>query len=323
MRARIVGMTLIGLGAVALVAVVPTRAWVPLVPVDLPLDAEFGTVAVGEQVTYLDPVPLTERTSGDASVALRVRGDADTGDAGDHTAVWELVSTIDDADGTLIGTTTTVVCLDRRTAEAVDCVSESVDGERVDVQGLTVRFPIDTAQRDYDLWDTAVREAFPARFTGVESLRGLQVYRFEQEVPAQVIGSVSAPGTLLGSSADELPADVMYGNTRSLLVEPVTGVVVSSRETPVTLLRGPDGAPGAVLLSGTFASSEETVEDAVALVEDVRGEREILRTVVPWAAGGAGGILLAVGALLVARTRPVRADSADSAEDVRMPVPTA
>lgn len=323
MRARIVGWTLIGLGAIALAVAVLARVWAPLVPVDLPLDAEFATEALGEQVTYLDPVALGQRTSDDASIALRVRGDEDTGDAGDDTAVWEIVTATNDADGTLIGTTTTVACLDRRTAEAVDCVSESVDGERVDVQGLTVRFPIDTGRRDYDVWDATARQAFPARFAGAESLRGLQVYRFEQEVPAQVIASVPVPGPLLGATAPgDLPAEVVHSNTRSWLVEPVTGVVLSAGQSPDTRLRGADGAAGAVVVSGTFTTSDEAVDEALALVEDLRAEREVLRTVVPWVAAGAGGLLLLLGGLLVARTRPVRTEPVED-EPVRAPVPTA
>jgi hypothetical protein len=153
------------------------------------------------------------------------------------------------------------------------------------------------------------------------------VYRFEQEVPAQVVASVSVPGSLLGSAApvDDpagVPADVVYGATRSLLVEPVTGVVVSSQEVPNTWLRGPDGLPGAFLLSGTFTSSEESVDDALALVEEIRGQREVLRTAVPWAAGGTGSLLLLAGALVVARSRPARTESPED-EPARVPVPTA
>jgi hypothetical protein len=322
MRARMVGLTLVGLGALAVAGAVSARSALPLAAGALPLDAEFSTTALGDQVTFVDPVALAERTSGDTSVTVRVRGDAETGDAGDDIAVWEFLSTVDDADGTLVGTTTTVACLDRRTAEAVDCVSEAVDGERVDVRGLTVRFPFDTARRDYDVWDTTVRQAFPARFAGAETLRGLEVYRFEQEVPAQVIGSVSVPGPLLGSPAGTVAAEVLHSSDRTLLVEPVTGVVVSSQESPETRLRGPDGAAGAVLLSGTFATSDESLEDALALVADVRGERERLRDVVPWAAGGTGALLLAAGGLLVARGRGARTEIAED-EPVRTPVPAA
>lgn len=323
MRARIVGLTMTGLGVLAVVAAFTARSWVPLLPAELELEAAFGTASLGDRVSFVDPVDLELRTSDEASSWVKVSGDPDTGDAGDDVAVWDLVATVNDADGTLIGTTTTVACLDRRTAEAIDCVSESVDGERFDVRGLTVRFPIDTARRDYDVWDATTRQAFPARFAGAESLRGLQVYRFEQEVPAQVIASVSVPGPLLGSpSPGQFPAQVEHAATRSLLVEPVSGVIVSTEERPLTLLRGPDGAAGATLLSGTFTSSDVSIDNAVDRVEDVRGEREVLRTAFPWVAGGLGALLLAVGALVVARTRPARTEPAED-EPVREPVPAA
>lgn len=237
--------------------------------------------------------------------------------------MWELAATADDADGTLISTMTTVACLDRRTAEAVDCVSESVDGRRADVRGLTVRFPIDTARRDYDVWDARTQQAYPARFAGDERIRGLQVYRFEQEVPAQVVASVTVPGTLAGgTSTADVQADVVHSGTRTLLVEPVTGVIVSSTESPNTWLRGPEGLPGAFLLSGSFTSTDETVDEALDRVEQIRGEREVLRSVVPWAAGGIGAALLLAGALLLARARPARTETAED-EPVRAPVPAA
>lgn len=312
MRARIVGLTLVGVGALAVAAAVPAGSWSPLLPADLPLDERSATQLVGEQVTYLDPATLEARTSEDATVSTTVRGDDDTGDADDGTAVWEVVSTVDDADGTLIATTTTVACLDRRTAEAVDCVTESVDGERVDVQGLAGRFPSGTARRDYPVWDAAARQAFPARFAGAESFRDLQVYRFEQEVPAQVIGSVPVP--------DNPPTEIVHSATRSWLVEPVSGVVLQAQDSPVTVLRGPDGSAGATLLAGTFTTSEGSVDDAVALAGDVRADRGSLRTALAWGAAGTGAALLLAGGLLVARSRTTRTDPAED-EPVREPVP--
>lgn len=312
MRARIVGLTLVGVGALAVAAAVPAGSWSPLLPADLPLDERSATQLVGEQVTYLDPATLEARTTEDATVSTTVRGDDDTGDADDGTAVWEVVSTVDDADGTLIATTTTVACLDRRTAEAVDCVTESVDGERVDVQGLAVRFPSGTARRDYPVWDAAARQAFPARFAGAESFRDLQVYRFEQEVPAQVIGSVPVP--------DNPPTEIVHSATRSWLVEPVSGVVLQAQDSPVTVLRGPDGSAGATLLAGTFTTSEGSVDDAVALAGDVRADRGSLRTALTWGAAGTGAALLLAGGLLVARSRTTRTDPAED-EPVREPVP--
>jgi hypothetical protein len=325
MRAHVViGLVAIGLGGLAVVSAVagPARSWVPLSSGELRLDESFETEAAGRQVTYLDPVSVAEVTSEGVSMSLRVRGDEDTGEADDDTAVWEYRSTTDDANGALVATSTTVVCLDRRTAEAVDCGLGAADGDRVDIHGLTVRFPPDTGQRDYDLWDTTARQSFPARFAGTGRLEGLQVYRFEQEVPAQVIRSVPVPGDLVGSSEDELTAEVVYSTTRTLLVEPVSGVILSVEESPTTALRGPDGGPGAVLLAGTFRWSDETVEDAVARAADVRDERSGLRSAVAWVAGGVGAALLATGSVLVARRRPSDAEAVGD-EPARVAVPSA
>ncbi|MDT0275332.1 porin PorA family protein [Blastococcus goldschmidtiae] len=322
MRARVVGLAGIGLGGLAVVASVTAGSWVPLLPVQLPLDESFGTEALGREVTYLDPVTLAPVTSEDVATSVRVRGDEDTGAAGDRTAVWEYVSETSDADGTLVATSTTLVCLDRWTAEAVDCAGESVDGEPTDIRGLTVRFPADTERRDYDLWDTTARQPFPARFEGVERLDGRQVYRFEQEVPEQVIRSVPVPGRLVGSLEDEVFADVVHSSTRTVFVEPLSGVVVSEEESPVTALRGPDGTSGAVLLSGTSSWSEASVREALARAEDVRDERADLRTGVRWAAAGTGAALLALGALLATRRSPTQPHDAQD-EPVRVPVPSA
>ena len=322
MRTRVVGLVVMALGGLAVVAAVTVDAWVPLSPAKLRLDESFGTESVGEQVRYLDPAQFTEVTGAEVTMSVRVRGDEDTGAADDDTAVWEYASETSDADGTLVATSTTVVCLDRRSAEAGDCVGESVDGEPTDVRGLTVRFPADTRERDYDLWDPASRQSLPARYLGAERLDGVQVYRFEQEVPEQVIRSLPVPGLLVATVAGEVEADVVHRSTRTVLVEPVSGVVVSEEENPVTELRGPDGRAGAVLLAGTFGWSDASVDDALARAEDVRNERGELRTAVRWGATGTGAALVALGAVLAARRPTTPSDDARD-EPVRVPVPSA
>ncbi len=326
MRARVVGVAVIGLGGLAVAASLTAHSWVPLTPADLRLDESSEVTAEGRQVGYLDPVTLAPVTSDDVSVSVRVRGDEDAGDADEDTAVWEYVSETDDANGTLIATSTTVVCLDRRTAEAESCVVGSVDGERVELSGLTVRFPADTEQRDYDVWDTTARESFPARYVGAERLDGLQVYRFEQEVPEQVIRTAPVPGALVGSPEAEIPAEVVHSSSATLLVEPVSGVIVSVEERPVTALRAVDGTPGAVLLSGSFRTTDDAVDDAVGLAGEIADDRATLRSAVQWAAAAAGAALLALGALLLLRRRPTPAGShPDPAQDepTRVPVPSA
>ena len=60
MRARVVGLTVIGLGGLAVAASATAPSWVPLTPVDLRLDESSGTASAGEGVGYVDPVDLTQ-----------------------------------------------------------------------------------------------------------------------------------------------------------------------------------------------------------------------------------------------------------------------
>ena len=305
MGGRVAGWTLAGLGSLAI-------AVAPLVPAgssvagpSLPLAERYETVTQGFDVTFLDPVTLEQRTNEDVSTTVRVRGAARSGDAAGNTAVRRFDTTTRAADGTLIAPpTTTTACLDRHTAEAVDCSSAGVDGERIDVRGLTLAFPPDAPARDGMMWDGTVQASFPVRFLGGERFRGLDVRRYEQRVPDQVLRPVSVAGGLLGSSEERVPADVWYGVTRTLLVEPVSGVVVSTEEVSLTILRAPDGTPGPVVLGGAFRPSEESVTGAVARARQGLDRPEASGTAAPWITGGTGVLLLALGGLLVVRGRP-------------------
>ncbi|WP_409332998.1 DUF3068 domain-containing protein [Trujillonella humicola] len=321
MGARVVGLTLVGLGGCALSVAVLVGTWLAAEPPVLALDESYRTEAVG-QVTYLDPASLAVRTGNEVVVSVRVQGDAASGDAGDATAVWIAESSTEDADGTLVATTTTVACLDRRSVEARGCAAASVDGSPVQLSGLVLAFPPGTPARDLDVWDGTTGQALPARYAGTERFRGLEVLRFEQEVPEQVVRTVTVPGAITGGGAGFLSAEVVHRNSRTLLVEPVSGVVVRTEESPVTVLRGLDGAAGPVLLSGTLTTSEESAADAVGRAQEVLDRQRLLGAVVPWTAGGSGAALTVLGVLLVVRSRPAAAAQVED-EPARVPVPTA
>lgn len=320
MGARVAGRTLAGVGGVVLaVAVLATAASGSPAPV-LPLDEAYETVVEGSDVTLLDPVTLEQRTGQEVSVSVRVRGDADAGPADDDTAVRMSDTTVRTADGTLLSTSTTTACLDRRTVEAVDCPLEAVDGRRTDVRGLTLAFPPAAPVQDQRMWDDTAQASFPVRFLGTERFRGLEVERFEHQVPEQVLRSVTVPGPMVGSGEPTAQADVLYATTRSLLVEPVSGVVVATEDIRLTRLRAADGTLGAVLLGGAFASSEESVTDAVARARAAIGRQDDAGGSFPWVAAGAGVVLLVAGGLLVSRGRALPVEQGPGGP-VRHPVP--
>jgi hypothetical protein len=317
MRARTVGLGLLGLGAFLLAGAL--AVWVFLVPgvVKLPLDQTAEPTAVGTDVEWFDLSAQKQLRGLDADVRQRVEGDPTSDDAGDDVAVWNFGSTITDADsGELLNAGTYRVCLDRHTAEAVDCDAAHVDyDDDVEITGLTLTFPFGTEQRDYDVFNATAGASFPATFEGVEELGGLEVYRFQLSIPETVIRELEVPGAMAGAPDEAtVQAEVVYSNERTIWVEPTSGVIVTAEEHPDTVLRGPDGTEGITLLAGTFAGDEQTVADGVARAEDFRSQITLVKQILPLSLLGAGLVVLLVALLLIRRGRP-EADRWDDDEE--------
>lgn len=306
MRGRAIGLGLLGLGAFLLAAALCVRLILEPALVKLPLDQTAEPTADGTDVEWLDLATGEQLRNLEADVRQKVQGDPGSEAATDDVAVWNFGSTVTSTDGTLLNAGTYRVCIDRRSAEAVPCDVDHVDyDDDLDIEGLTLTFPFGTEKRDYDVFNSTTRQAFPATFEGEEELGGLDVYRFQLSIPETVIRELDAPGTLVGEpDQPTVSAEVVYSNERTIWVEPRSGVIVTSEESPVTVLRGPDGEDAATILSGTFAGSEDTIADGVERAEDIRGQIVLVQTVLPLSLAGVGLVLLLVGIFLVRRARP-------------------
>jgi hypothetical protein len=322
MSRRNIGLGLVGLGGFALIAALLVRVLLVPTLVTLPLDPNTETGAVGSDVRYLDVDASKVRDAEDVRVTVLVRGVTDSKYATGDTAVWVYGSTMKDGAGTTINAKNYVVCLDRKTAEARKCRSSSIDEKAADVEGLTATFPLHTQPHDYQLFNANVAAALPARYLGEEQFHGLSVYRFQQKVPETVVSSVDVPGHLVRSTEELAHADVVYTNTRTVLVEPTSGRIVSSEESPQTVLRGSDGQIGATFLAGTFRPDAAITADSVAAAKDTRFQIRLIENLIPWGLVGLGLVLVAVGVVLVVRNPPETARHAEDAT-ARVAVPTA
>ena len=103
--------------------------------------------------------------------------------------------------------------------------------------GVSYKFPFETEKKDYTLWDPNAVFAAPAKFVAEDKIQGLTVYKFVQQVPPTQIRVQEVPGTLVGESAATVQAPVFYTNTRTLWVEPKTGIIVKGNEQNRTTLR--------------------------------------------------------------------------------------
>jgi Porin PorA len=323
MRGRAIGLVLLGLGAFLLTGALAVRLLLEPALVKLPLDQTASPTAQGTGVDFFSIGDQEQLEGLEADVRQQVQGDPDSKAAGEDVAVWNFGSTITSTDGTLLNASTYRVCLDRRQAVAVECDVDHIDyDDDAPVEGLTLTFPFGTEQQDYDVFNSTTRQAWPATFEGEEELGGLDVYRFQMSIPDTVVRELEVPASFAGADGDgTVTAEVVYSNERTIWVEPTSGVIVTSQESPNTVLRGPEGTTGATILAGTFAGSEQTIADGVERAEDIRGQITLVSTTLPLGMVVVGLLLIALGAALLVRHARRSADRDDDWADEREVAP--
>ncbi|MEH1028073.1 DUF3068 domain-containing protein [Micromonospora profundi] len=172
----------------------------------------------------------------------------------------------------------------------------------VSYSGQIYKFPFGTKKRDYQVFDRDLKRAVPAKFTGTETIKGVETYRFEQRIENEVLATPEdSIRTLIGKFAPGATSgQIVYSNTRTLWVDPVTGSYVNVREQQHKELRPNTGTP-TVLLDADFNYTDDTVSRSV---ETVKGNRFKIGMISLWGpiiAGVLGLIALIAGVWLVTR----------------------
>lgn len=299
---RAVGLTLLGVGAFLLV-LAPLLRWYayPSLAV-VPLDQDRQTVSVGPDATVLDTSTLSEQQT-DLTSTRVVVGDVEASEeAGDDIAIWDTRLTTENAQGTIINAYTERVAFDRYTGEAVNGYDENYNDEPAEHSGLVFKFPFGTEQKTYDFWDSTIQQPRPAEFAGEEEIEGLAVYKFVQEIAptpyAAPNATIQVPGSLVDAPEPSVEADRLYSNTRTLWVEPETGVIIKGQEEQRNTLNY-EGEDKVITTEVTIAYDDETVQ---SLVDDYAPDArslKLLRTTVPLVALVLGALALVVGLVLL------------------------
>jgi Porin PorA len=303
MRARAAALVLLGIGALALTVAVALPTILAPALVRIPLAQTARSEAVGHGLTVFYPGDLTVHNGVSVTSVRNIAGDAAAPEAGPDTAVWTVGNVLTDSEGVLVGVTQLTTCFDRRTGLAVQpCASARIDGDnRVTYRGQVFTFPFGTEQRDYEFFDPNARAAFPARFVGVEQIDGLEVYRFEEQIPETVTMKQDVPGELAGGAAGTtVTADAVYTNKRTLWVEPTTGSIINGQEQIRQWLRGPQG-DGVTLLAGTLNFTPEAIASTAGLAAAGRDQVVLLTRTLPIVLGVVGLALVAGGIVLLLR----------------------
>ena len=335
---RAFGLILLALGvfAVAGAVVLPTYVYPKLAKVPLDQDSTSvleGTASKvlavtndgsGPVTTIRENAKLTATGHVQANFAApEMRKDTDY-------AVWLLaVKVKDDADGVVVAGSKRQVCFNRRTAEGYEpngatdpkCDAKSSyvvelkdkadkDGETPDEKnvekaqpGLNFKFPFGTEQKDYKVYDDNTGTAVTAKYTGTETVNGIETYKFVQNIPDTKLDSKKVPGSLIGSAESTVTADLYYRGVNTMWVEPVTGIEVKQQQQQHQELRPATGNP-TVVFDGTLAYNGKTIAQMVDQIDENKGKLEFLSSTGPLWLGIGGGVLTLVALFLLFRRRP-------------------
>lgn len=336
---RVVGLVLILIGAFAIVVGPLLRFWAYDQLAVVPLNQDSESVSRSDDMTvlYVGDVakgagPEAVKT-GVSVVATRVvRGNPEATEAvpdGD-VMVWDVGSVIEDDGGAVITASLDHLCLDRRTNRAVQpCEGEGIednsDDERIDADdavthtGLSYKFPFDTQQQEYEYFDNIAKASFPARYEATETIEGVETYKFVQVVPLTKLAApdIDLPGKVAGEpGTPAIKVSRWYENTRTVWVEPYSGIIVKGQEQISQTLRARDGREVVTAFAGTIGFDDETIRESAKNASDTRSQLRLVRDVGPLTLVIGGvlfvvvGVVLAVGGTRGRRERPTAGDQA-------------
>jgi len=334
---RAFGLILLALGvfAVAGAVVLPTYVYPKLAKVPLDQDSTSvleGTASKVLAVTDDGSGPVTKiRENAKLTATAHVQANFAAPEMHQDTdyAVWLLaVQVKDDADGVVVNASKRQVCFDRRTAEGYEphgatdpkCDAKSSyvtelkdkadkDGQKppeTNVEkaqpGLNFKFPFGTEQKDYKVYDDNTGTAVTAKYTGTETVNGIETYKFVQNIPDTKLDSKKVPGSLIGSAESTVTADLYYRGVNTMWVEPVTGIEVKQQQQQHQELRA--GTNTTVVFDGTLAFNGKTIAEMVDQIDENKGKLEFLSSTGPLWLGIGGGVLILVSLFLLFRRRP-------------------
>ncbi len=330
---RIVALALVGLGAFLLVAaiLIPTYT-VPKLETT-PLDLEVTTVsdgtgsvlnsaslAAGKAVVDKN-VPLVSQRF--VTVEEPSNADVITVQAGQT-----LLRSDKQGDTGLLSALVDRVTLDRITAMPVENpvgtiqVQGNKPAEEVAHTGLQYKFPFNAEQKSYPYFDLNARATKDIDFIEETEINGTTVYKYEQtvgpvdlsEVVTTPTNKVTLPAATWGVEGDgPVTMTRYYENTRTLWVEPETGVIVKGQEKLHQYYSRTAGQPEVDVLNVPLTFDQNTVEYQIQQAKDGIDQLSLFGRTIPIIAGILGVIALIAGILIGLRsgngpTRPVRND---------------
>lgn len=258
------------------------------------ISPSVGTAAVlfdaGALATGGDPI----RRNVELTNVQRVKPDVEASEGANNRTVYESFSRVTDPAGTVVDAGTERIAFDGQTSKMIDCCDANENGEPIeDFSGNNpFKFPFGAEKKTYLYFDGTLGKATPMEYLGTEKVQGLSVYKYEQVIEPTQYAELEVPGSLVGQpDVATVKAGRFYANTRTVWVEPTTGIVVKGTEDQKQTLRGSDGTDKLTLLEAKLGFTDENTTNAVTKAKDGAASLKLISTTVPLV-GLIGGLVL-------------------------------
>ncbi|SNT03025.1 DUF3068 domain-containing protein [Rhodococcoides kyotonense] len=316
---RIIALVLVGLGAFLLVAAILIPTYTVSRLEKTPLDLEVTTVSTGSG-SVLNAASLTAgRAQVDENVPLvsqRFVTVEDPSNAEEMTlqAGQTLRRSDKQGDTGLLTATVDRVTIDRVSSMPVENpvgtiqVQGDKPAEEVPHTGLQYKFPFNAEQKSYPYFDINARASKDIDFVEETEINGTKVYKYQQDVgPVDLSTVVNTPTNKLtlpaatwGVDGGEAPVTMTrwYENTRTVWVEPETGVVVKGEEQVHQYYSRTAGQPEVDVLNAPITFDENTVEYQIQQAKDGQDKLSLFGRTLPIVAAVLGVIALIAGIIL-------------------------
>ena len=149
-------------------------------------------------------------------------------------------------------------------------------------------------------------------------MRGIQTYKFTENVAPVQVATQTVPGSMVGLSAASVTLPEYYEIHLVYYVDPTTGALINVHEHQTMTLRDPStGAQALLLFDADLKVTPATVTTIVGLDTNGRNKLTLIEIIVPLVLGIVGVIALVAGIMLGRRPRADMDDAtpAESAAD--------
>jgi len=270
---RIVGYVCLFLGALVLMVGVLAKPVLYHNLAKVPLDQKTTLVSIGEHMSALQAsaagvTVLTDATLQNTRVVVGIPAKAKG-----NSAFWEYVVVSKQVGGKDLDYSQEGVSFDRVSGQATNCCGDykstgtiqdpSAIKTNFTHKGLFFKFPFDTQKTTYQWWDGDLGRTEPMKFLRTQQIQGVQTYVFQQKTGPETYGKqAGVPGSLFNTTKP-VNADEIYQNTRTLYVEPNTGLIINGVEQQNKRLEAP-GFSAVPITQGTIGYTAATIKQNIA-----------------------------------------------------------